>query len=189
MNGICAKKALICRTFSRAARKAITSSFWILLTTHGGTDSGQVRTIHDVVRVKEPGLEKRLFTDWYRRTSLLDHFIHPNTKIDDFFRCQYGEQGDFIKTTYQVDVVEDKHPQIRLSRLGAVWTGDQKNMVSVEKTLSFTDAKGWQVVYRIQNVHGAGLPAVVRLRNEPGLLKPSRAGSDRASAANAVAPA
>ena len=50
--------------------------------------------------------------------------------------------------------MEDKHPQIRLTRLGSVWMGDQKNMVSVEKTLSLTDAKEWQVVYRIQNVHG-----------------------------------
>ncbi len=122
---------------------------------HGGTENQAVKTIHDLVRVKEPGLEKRLFVDWYRRTSLLDHFLHPNTKLDDFYRCQYGEQGDFIKTAYQVDVVEDKYPQIRLTRLGAVWMGDQKNMVSVEKTISLTDPKGWQVVYRIQNVHGA----------------------------------
>ena len=121
---------------------------------HGGTDAGRVKTIHDVVRVKEPGLEKRLFVDWYRRTSLLDHFLHPNTKIDDFYRCQYGEQGDFIKTGYQADVIEVPHPQIRLTRLGAVWMENQKNMVSVEKTLSLTDTREWQVVYRIQNVHG-----------------------------------
>ncbi len=124
---------------------------------NAGSMGGQVRTIHDVARVKEPGLEKRLFVDWYRRTSLLDHFIHPNTKIDDFYRCQYGEQGDFIKTGYQVDVVQGTHPQIRLTRLGSVWMEDQKNMVSVEKTISLTDPRGWQVVYRIQNVHG---PAV-----------------------------
>lgn len=122
---------------------------------NGGTDSGRVKTIHDRVRVKEPGLEKRLSTDWYRRTTLLDHFLHPDTKIDDFYHCQYGEQGDFVKTGYQADVVEDTYPQIRLSRLGSVWTGEQKNVVSVEKTLSMTDRMGWQVVYRIQNVHGA----------------------------------
>ena len=100
-------------------------------------------------------MEKRLSIDWYRRTSLLDHFIHPNTKMDDFFRCQYGEQGDFIKTGYQADVVEHQYPQVRLSRMGAVWTGDQKNMISVEKTISLAEPRGWQVVYRIQNVHGA----------------------------------
>ncbi len=124
-------------------------------TSHPGeSDVRPLKTIHDLVRVKEPGLEKRLYVDWYRRSSLLDHFLHPNTSLEDFYRCQYGEQGDFVKGGYSVDIVKDKHPQIRLSRLGAVWTGDQKNMVSVEKTLSLTEARGWQVVYRIQNVHG-----------------------------------
>jgi 4-alpha-glucanotransferase len=121
---------------------------------HGPSAAGHVRTIHDTVRVKEPGLEKRLFTDWYRRTSLLDHFLHPDTTLDQFYKCQYGEQGDFVKTGYQVDVVEDKYPQIRLTRMGAVWTGDQKNMIAIEKTITPSDAEGWQVVYRIQNVHG-----------------------------------
>lgn len=118
------------------------------------TSNAPVKTIHDRVRVKEPGLEKRLFVDWYRRSSLLDHFLHPNTTLDNYYRCQYGEQGDFVKTGYQVDVVEDKYPQIRLSRLGSVWSGDQKHMVAIEKTLTFTGSEGWQVVYRIQNVHG-----------------------------------
>lgn len=122
---------------------------------HQGLTAGSsVKTIHDLVRVKEPGLEKRLHVDWYRRASLLDHFLHPNTTLDNYYRCQYGEQGDFVKTGYQVDVVEDKYPQIRLSRLGSVWSGDQKNMIAVEKTLTFSDSEGWQVVYRIQNVHG-----------------------------------
>ncbi len=123
--------------------------------THGGaTDSGGVQTIHDVVRVKEPALEKKLFTDWYRRSSLLDHFLHPNTKIDDFYRCQYGEQGDFIKTGYSVDVVQDQYPQIRLSRIGTVWTGEQRNLISIEKSVSLLGAAGWQVIYRIQNEQG-----------------------------------
>src|SRR4029077_7992028 len=53
---------------------------------HGGHThpSGGIKTIHDLVRVKEPGLDKRLFIDWYRRTSLLDHFLHPDTTLEDF---------------------------------------------------------------------------------------------------------
>lgn len=115
---------------------------------------GAVQTIHDVVRVKEPELDKRLHTDWYRRSSLLDHFFHADTKLDDFDRCQYGEQGDFVKSGYQADVVKGAYPQVRLSRMGTVWTKEQRNTISVEKTLSFGEGLGWQVVYRIQNVHG-----------------------------------
>ncbi|MFA5975889.1 MAG: alpha-amylase/4-alpha-glucanotransferase domain-containing protein [Elusimicrobiota bacterium] len=113
-----------------------------------------VKTIHDAMRMKEPALEKRLFTDWYRRSSLLDHFFHPDTKINDFYRCQYGEQGDFVKTGYRVDVVRDTYPQVRLSRTGTVWSGDQRNTISVEKTISLLPPLGWQVIYRIENRQG-----------------------------------
>ncbi len=116
--------------------------------------AGAVKTIHDQVRSKEPGLEKRLYTDWYRRASLLDHFLHPDTTLQDFFRCQYGEQGDFVNTEYAVDVVNGKSPQIKLHREGSVWTGDQRNTIRVEKTLSFTTPLGWEVIYRIRNVEG-----------------------------------
>ncbi len=121
----------------------------------GSQTAEGVRTIHDSVRVKEPGLEKRLFTDWYRRTTLIDHFLHPNTTLDQFFRCQYGEQGDFVKGGYQADAVQDAYPQVRLSRQGTVWANDQRNVIGIEKTISTAGPSGWQVVYRLQNMVGA----------------------------------
>ena len=53
-----------------------------------------------------------------------------------------------------MDVVQDTYPQIRLNRLGTVWTGEQKNGISIEKTLSLMGSSGWQVIYRIQNQQG-----------------------------------
>ena len=108
----------------------------------------------DALRVKEPSLEKRLHTDWYRRAGLLDHFLHPDTRIDSFQRCQYGEQGDFINTGYRADVVSGEFPQVRLLRNGTVWSGEQKNGIGIEKTISLTSDQGWQVVYRIENRNG-----------------------------------
>jgi len=114
-----------------------------------------VKTIHDLVRVKEPGLEKRLFVDWYRRSTLLDHFLHPSTTLENFYHCQYGEQGDFVKGG-----LSGRHREGYLPADPAVTVGGgvdgatRKNMVSVEKTLSFMDSRGWHVVYRIHNVHG-----------------------------------
>ncbi len=115
---------------------------------------GGVQTIHDRVRVKEPGLEKRLFTDWYRRSSLLDHFLHRHTQLNDFYRCQYGEQGDYVKGAYTVDVLPEKRLEIRLSRLGSVWTDSQRNGVLVEKTISAIEPLGWRVSYALRNVEG-----------------------------------
>jgi alpha-amylase/alpha-mannosidase (GH57 family) len=122
---------------------------------HGGSaHPGGVKTIHDLVRVKEPGLEKRLFTDWYRRTSLLDHFLHFDTTVDDFYRCQYGEQGDFIKSAYEVDIAKSQIPKVSLSRVGNVWMGDQRNSILIEKTVQLKSPTGWQVSYRFKNVEG-----------------------------------
>jgi 4-alpha-glucanotransferase len=115
---------------------------------------GGVKTIHDIVRVKEPDLEKRLFTDWYQRASLLDHFLHPDTSLEDFYRCQYGEQGDFIKAAYSVDSARDRALEVRLSRVGSVWTGEQRNSVLVEKTISLNTPSTWNVAYRLKNVEG-----------------------------------
>ncbi|OGR89290.1 MAG: hypothetical protein A2992_02665 [Elusimicrobia bacterium RIFCSPLOWO2_01_FULL_59_12] len=120
----------------------------------GHAETGGVKTIHDRVRVKEPDLEKRLFTDWYRRASLLDHFLHRDTALDDFYRCQYGEQGDFVKSNYTVEASRDKRSELRFSRVGNVWMGDQRNGLLVEKTISWGPPIGWKVTYRIKNVEG-----------------------------------
>jgi hypothetical protein len=115
---------------------------------------GGAKTIHDQVRVKEAGLEKRLFADWYRRTSLIDHFMHPDTNLDGFYRCQYGEQGDFVRSTYAVEATPGLFSGVGLSRVGSVWSGEQRNSILVEKAIAFVQPSGWRVVYRVRNVEG-----------------------------------
>jgi 4-alpha-glucanotransferase len=48
--------------------------------------------------------------------------------------------------------------QLRLSRQGTVWSGEQRNTISVEKTVMPLENYGWQVVYRIQNLDGPACP-------------------------------
>ncbi len=117
--------------------------------------ASEEQTVSDGVRVKEAALETRLFVDWHRRTSLLDHFLHADTTLDDFYRSQFGEQGDFVKSGYRADVIKGSYPQVHLTRTGSVWNGDQRNSISIEKTISLTGALGWQVIYRIENTQGA----------------------------------
>jgi alpha-amylase len=113
-----------------------------------------VKTIHDMIRVKEMGLEKRLHVDWYQRSSLRDHFLHADTSLDSFFRCQYGEQGDFVLMPYDVDFPVEKMPAVHLSRQGTVWSGDQRNGICVEKTINVTSPLGIEVLYRVRNMEG-----------------------------------
>jgi alpha-amylase len=58
-------------------------------------------SIHDIVKVKEKGLEKALDYDWHRRISLLDHFLDGGTDLEGFSRAKYQEVGDFTVQPYE----------------------------------------------------------------------------------------
>ena len=100
-------------------------------------EEGKLETIHTAkVRVKEKGLHEKLFYDWYRRYSLIDHFLHPDTTLDDFYRCQYGEAGDFVDQPYGYEMEEgDGHLTLRLTRDGHVWCGERLVPLRVEKRI------------------------------------------------------
>jgi alpha-amylase len=107
----------------------------------------------DGVRVKEPDVHTRLFHDWYRRAAFLDHFLHPDTTLDGFYRAQYGEQGDFVNQPYRVQVKEDPAGlTLILTRNGTVWVGDQPIPVQVEKRFVVTPGNDLLTVhYRLMS--------------------------------------
>lgn len=98
---------------------------------------GELETIHTIkVRVKERGLHEKLFYDWYRRSSLIDHFLHPDTSLDDFYRCQYGEVGDFVNQPYRYEMEEgDGCLTLKLTRDGQVWCDEHLAPLRVEKKI------------------------------------------------------
>jgi len=98
---------------------------------------GELETIHTTrVRVKEKDLHEKLFYDWYRRSSFIDHFLHPDTTLDDFYRCQYGEGGDFVNQPYSYEVEEgDGYLILKLARDGHVWCDERLAPLRVEKRI------------------------------------------------------
>jgi len=107
-----------------------------------------VQTIHDLVKVKEKNLDHYLNYDWYRRTSLVDHFLHPETKFEDFIRNKYGEQGDFVLGEYASEV---SNKQISFKRTGSVWVGDRQMRVKLSKDIIPAE-NGIKVKYNIENL-------------------------------------
>jgi alpha-amylase len=88
--------------------------------------------------VPEQMSESGLFYDWYRRTSLVDHFLKPGTTLEAFASARYSEQGDFVNQPYLAMVEERKQPlQVTLSRRGAIWIGDMHWPIEVCKSLRF----------------------------------------------------
>ncbi len=116
-------------------------------------DNPEVASIHDLTLAKEQGLEKYLTYDWYRRGSLIDHFLGEVTGIDDFAKCKYPEQGDFVNQPYQ-HKVERKGEKIKitLKRDGRVWVKDKRISLTLAKFISLgIDNPSLEVDYALKN--------------------------------------
>jgi len=113
-----------------------------------------VASIHDLVVTKEKGLQNMLFYDWYRRTSMLDHFLRPDTKLKDFAHSQYTEAGDFVNQPFISDVAkEDGEVHLRLSRVGQVEQNGQPNRLNVAKEITLArQGAEIRIEYRVRNL-------------------------------------
>ncbi len=118
----------------------------------------KVKTIHDLVLVKEHGLSKKLYYDWYIRYSFLDHFLHPNTKFEDFYKCQFGEQGNFTIESYDIEEIDKKNLSIILSRKGSVWIDEKEHSLLVKKKY-VVDYENKEIIceYHIENLSNTKL--------------------------------
>lgn len=113
-----------------------------------------VASIHELLMVKERGLEKKLVYDWYRRVALIDHFLNPDTTLEAFARSQYGEDGDFVLEPYTFETVEeDGCVKVSLRREGTVWVNGVATPVELTKVVTVRpDTQELDVSIRIKNV-------------------------------------
>ena len=113
---------------------------WKLLSQAGSQVRGGVASIHDVVRTKEPGLERMLWYDDYRRANLLDRFLAPGTRVEDLRTSGAREAGDFLEKPFQM---KWKAPSkrgapltISLVRRGWVLQGNRRSVLTLQKNLT-----------------------------------------------------
>ena len=112
------------------------------------TDS--ITSIHtDAVKVKEFGLEKHLIYDWYRKSSLLDHFFHTDTKYEQLYGVKFIEDGDFVLGKYNAKIISNK---LELVRRGHVWFNGVHLPVEVTKVINPLSENGYEVEYKIKNL-------------------------------------
>ncbi|MGC2425225.1 MAG: alpha-amylase/4-alpha-glucanotransferase domain-containing protein [Nitrospirota bacterium] len=106
-------------------------------------------TIHDKMGAKEEGLFKYLHYDWYRKASLIDHFLGGEMDFEAFRNSAHKEAGDFVKSAYS-SAVEKKNGKVIvvLSRTGEV----QGQQVMVRKTVTVRkDDSGLHADYVLRN--------------------------------------
>ena len=115
--------------------------------------SDQPQSIHNMKNVKQAGLEDFLFYDLSPRYCCLDHFLNKLTKLEQFFRCEYEELGDFIQGQYSLKSKNKGKNKIgfQLIRSGKVETCQ----VKITKSINLTK-NDLLVSYNIKN-ESAGL--------------------------------
>ncbi len=124
-------------------------------TGQGNADEhGEIASIHDIVVVKEEGLEKQLFYDWHRRSSLQEHFLAHDTTLESFAQCSYRELGDFVTGQFEQTVVRsDNQIDIRLERRGALHDDGTASPVHLVKRLTLSGRSSTlRVAYEIRNL-------------------------------------
>jgi alpha-amylase len=114
----------------------------------------ELENIHGAgVKVQEWGLEEKLTYDWYPRYSLIDHFLAPETTLEQFAAARFTDLGDFALGEYAVEAqVEGSGATATLARDGQVAQGEARLPVRVEKTLALNGAAAaLRVHYRVTN--------------------------------------
>ena len=130
--------------------------------------SDQPKSAHDIVKVKEKGLENYLVNDWYDRRLFLDHFLGRDVTLDDFARADYDEAGDFVAQPYECLKAERRGDTIvvELSRTAVVrvdgktepgrgvprLSGSSGTAVRVEKAYAFGRGGAFTLTYTITNL-------------------------------------
>jgi 4-alpha-glucanotransferase len=95
----------------------------------GGGES--VSSIHDIVRFKQPDLDKKICYDRWPRKSLVDHFLQPGLTGTEFSSGN-GVIGDFANGVYEASVQKGESKiAVEMQRQGAVsqLTGQVKKLL------------------------------------------------------------
>jgi alpha-amylase len=93
-------------------------------------------SIHDLIKVNEPGISKRLWYDAYERRSGLVHILPPSAAPEAFEQAAFTELGDFVAQAFEV--LPADADQVVLERDGWLNAVDgTRSPLRVRKTLTF----------------------------------------------------
>ena len=114
-------------------------------------DASSVKTIHEIVKLKENDLDKFLIYDWYRRASFVDHLFREDTTSQRVYSMNFGEQGDFVIEKFNSTVKnEGDEISVDFLRNGHVWHGENWEELQLEKTFLINkNEKKIKAKYRI----------------------------------------
>jgi hypothetical protein len=102
-------------------------------------DPAGTTSIHELVRVKEPGLAERLHYDAYERRSGHVRFLEPAVTPHAWADASTSELGDFVTGPFELMRLDERG--VALRRDGLVEGGARRLPVRVEKTFTVGGAR------------------------------------------------
>ncbi|MGZ3591254.1 MAG: alpha-amylase/4-alpha-glucanotransferase domain-containing protein [Thermodesulfobacteriota bacterium] len=123
-------------------------------TERGGTSTSRTKTIHEIFDSTEKDLDQYLRFDEYRRVSFLDHFIAEPLDFESFRKCNYQEEGDFIREPYEIEARRrGKDQEVVLFRSGWLRQNGGGDPIEIEKRFSISGREkvvraSYQVTYK-----------------------------------------
>ncbi len=105
-------------------------------------------SIHDILGVKEKGLEKILIYDQYRKVCLIEHFFSKDTQAKEFFANEYSELGDFTTGDFKF---ETKKNNIEFTRGGILKLNGALINLDLKKIIALNNKPSFKVLYEIKN--------------------------------------
>ncbi len=99
---------------------------------------GHAVSIHDLIKFKQPDLDKKLQYDAWPRKGLVDHFVAPGTTLDDVVQGR-GEIGDFVLGVYETKLRQSpRRIEAVMSRRGHAG----EHQIRVAKTVALDVSSG-----------------------------------------------
>ena len=114
-------------------------------------------SIHDIDKAKYAALLADVSYDWYRKVSLLDHFLSEGTALKDFAASKFTEAGDFLSGEYKYKTEKTTKPKglaLRMSRDGNYFgNAGETYKARIEKTINLkADSSLMEIEYKITNL-------------------------------------
>lgn len=119
--------------------------------------SGGVASIHDIDKTKYADLLSDLNYDWYKKVSLLDHFLKEGVTPKDFAASRFEPAGDFLNGQYDCEIKKTTSPKgavIRLSREGNYFAISGENQkIKVIKSIKINGtSSAIEIEYEVINL-------------------------------------
>jgi alpha-amylase len=116
-----------------------------------------VAEMHNAVQMKERGLESQLVYDWYRRASLVEHFLPLETTLEELQKNHQRELGDFLVSPFQTSVSGTKTKRsVTLTRIGNLHFNGANHALELSKTITLAKGKSEFTVDYALALHGEG---------------------------------